>query len=192
MNRRSHDYPTLEREFMTGDISLRELCREHGISNPSAVIAQARRHGWAAKREQFRNRSTALTIEKTADRDATRFVRELEVRDNAIEAIDEAITKMRTDMAATHMVERAGHMVEEPVYRIGPKDLAILIDRMNVIFGKPSIISEERNLGLSFSADGLPPEFLRSLIDATGAVGKSVGGPSRGTPLPRIEGDREN
>jgi hypothetical protein len=95
-------------------------------------------------------------------------------------------------MAATHKVERGGEWVEEPVYRIGPKDIAILIDRMNVIFGKPSVISEERNLGLAFSADGLPPEFLRTLVDATSAVGKSVSGANRGTPLPRVEGDRSN
>lgn len=191
MNRK-WDYKALEREYITGTMSIRELCRDHGIAHSSTVIAKARNDGWAEKREQFRSRSTALTIEKTADREAQRFARELEVRDNAIEAINEAISKMRSDMQATRRVLVNNEWVDEPVMRIGPKDLALLIDRMNVIFGKPSVISEERNLGLAFSADGLPPEFLRTLVDATSAVGKSSAGTAGGTSLPRATGPREN
>ncbi len=34
---RVRDYRALEREFITGDMSLRELCRAHGVTAHSAV-----------------------------------------------------------------------------------------------------------------------------------------------------------
>ncbi len=37
------DYRVLEREYVTSQISLRELCRRHDISAHSAVVTQARK-----------------------------------------------------------------------------------------------------------------------------------------------------
>jgi hypothetical protein len=88
-------------------MSLRQLCRSHGVTAHSAVMVQARQGGWAEKRGKFRARASTKYIEHRADRAA---IREPEVRDHAIEAIDEAITKMRADMKA--IVIRNG--VEEP------------------------------------------------------------------------------
>ena len=36
-----HDYRLMEREYISGDMSLRELCRRHGISSHSLVVDQA-------------------------------------------------------------------------------------------------------------------------------------------------------
>ena len=41
MNKR-HDYARLEREFITSQISLRELCRRHNITSHSVVVDQAK------------------------------------------------------------------------------------------------------------------------------------------------------
>ena len=72
---RVRDYRALEREFITGTMSLRELCR-----------------------------------------------REAEVRDSAIEAIDEAITRFRTDLRATKRVVLAdGSIADEPLMLITPR-----------------------------------------------------------------------
>ena len=40
MNKR-HDFAKLEREYITSDISIRALCRRHGISAHSLVSGQA-------------------------------------------------------------------------------------------------------------------------------------------------------
>ena len=86
---RVRDYQALEREFITGTMSLRELCRRHGVTAHSAVMVQARQGGWAEKRRAYRDRAISTYIEQHADRAAAR---EAEVRDHAIDAIDEAIT----------------------------------------------------------------------------------------------------
>lgn len=177
---------------MTGSMSISELAAMHGVNSRAAVIHAAKRRGWAEKRELFRSRSTALTIEKSADQAAERFVRQLSVQDNAIDAIDEAITRLREDLRRTVKVFRDNQWVEEPALAISVRDLALLIDKMNVLFGRPSVISEERNLGLSLSAEGLPPEFLRAVIDATSTVGGPLGGPAGSSALPRVEGDRSH
>ena len=58
-------------------------------------------------------RSSSKFIEQRADRDA---VREAQVRDHAIDAIDEAITHFRSDLRATKQVVLAdGSIAEEPV-----------------------------------------------------------------------------
>ena len=187
-----YDYETMEREYVTGSMSLSELAAMHGVNSRAAVIHAAKRRGWAEKRELFRSRSSALTIEKTADREAERFARQLRVQDNAIEAIDEAITRLREDMQKTTTRMRNGESVEEPLITIRVADLSLLIDKMNVLFGRPSTISEERNLGLSISAEGLPADFLRAVIEHTGSVGGPVGGAGSTTALPRVTGDRSH
>jgi len=87
---RVRDYQALEREYISGTMSLRELCRTHGVTAHSAVMVQARQGGWAEKRQTYRARASSTFIQHHADRAAAR---EAEVRDSAIEAIDEAITK---------------------------------------------------------------------------------------------------
>ena len=48
---KSHDYRALEREFVTTQISLRELCRRHDITAHSLVTVQAKKLKWAEERE---------------------------------------------------------------------------------------------------------------------------------------------
>jgi len=69
---RVRDYQALECEFITGGMSLRELCRAHGITAHSAVVVQARQGGWAGKRRTYRARASATYIEHRADRAAIR------------------------------------------------------------------------------------------------------------------------
>ena len=172
---RVRDYQALEREYLAGTMSLRELCRRHGVTAHSAVMVQARQGGWAEKRGKFRARASAKYIEHRADHAA---LREAEVRDHAIEAIDEAITKMRSDMKAT--VVRNG--VEEPAMRIYPKDLGLLIDRLNVLFGRPGSITEERSLSASVTSEPLPVDLLKEIVELT--RGLDTRSPET-SPLPR-------
>ena len=79
-------------------MSLRELCRRHGVTAHSAVVVQARQGNWAEKRRAYRDRASSTYIQQHADRAAAR---EAEVRDHALDAIDEAITRFRADLRAT-------------------------------------------------------------------------------------------
>ena len=189
MNTR-HDYATLEREYVQGDMSLRELARTHGIANHSVITSQARRREWVRKREEYRVRSANKAVALMADDEGRRVAQEARVRDNAIEAIDEAISKMRSDMQRTRKRLVDGQWLVEPAMIIRPQDIAILIDRLNVLFGRPSNITEDRSLGISLSA-GVEPEFLRSIVEATRGLKPLTGG-AASSPLPRSDRTREN
>ena len=89
---KSHDYRALEREYITTDISFRELCRRNGVRSHSPVVDQAKKHGWAEKREAYQAKASESFIEKHADRMADR---QAQIRDKFLDAIDEAITKFR-------------------------------------------------------------------------------------------------
>lgn len=171
-------------------MGLRELARMNGIENHSLVMTQCKRHDWVKKREEFRLRSNNRAVTMMVSEEAKRQAREAQVRDNAIDAIDEAITKMRADMKRTVLRERNGQWLEEPAYTIKPADIALLLDRFNVLFGKPSNITEERNLGISLSASGLGPDVLRGIIEATRGIADT--GAATSSPIPRIDRTREN
>jgi hypothetical protein len=177
---RLRDYAQLEREYITGTMSMRELCRRHGVTAHIAVMVQARQGDWVEKRRTYRSRASATFIERHADRAAAR---EAEVRDHAIEAIDEAISRFRADLHATERRLIGGEWVEVPAVRIGPGDLAILIDRLQILFGRPAQISEGRNLSATISTAPLPVDLLREIVEATRGLADTRA--PQASPLPR-------
>jgi hypothetical protein len=121
------------------------------------------------------------TIERSADRAA---LREGEVRDHAIEAIDEAVTRFRADLRATKRIVHAdGTITEEPLIVFGPRDLALLIDRFQVLFGRPSTISEGRGFAATVTSQ-VPVEVLKGIVEATRELAPSQ--PVDTSGLPRI------
>jgi hypothetical protein len=168
-------------------MSLRELCRRHGVTAHSAVMVQARREGWAEKRRSYRARASSKYIELRADRAA---LREAEVRDHAVEAIDEAITRFRADLQATERKLIAGEWVEVPVLRLTPRDLVLLIDRLQVLFDRPAMISEGRGFAATITSQALPVDVLRGIVELSRGL---PGAPApEASPLPRLHRRPEN
>ena len=133
------------------------------------------------KRETYRARASSTFIEKHADRIAAR---EAEVRDHALEAIDEAITKFRADLRATEKKLIDGDWVEVPVMRVTPRDLAVLIDRPQILFGRPARISAGRGFAATITSEALPVDVLKGIIEATRGL---AGTPApQASPLPRL------
>ncbi len=168
-----HRYRDLEREYVTSQVSIRELCRRHGISAHSLVTVQARKGKWAEKREQYQAKASDAYLERYAARHADR---EAEVR-----AIDEAITRFRDDLKETEKKLVGGEWIEVPVMRLTPRDLAVLIDRLNPLFARPNSIREERRLNLNVAA--LPAETLRRVVEMTRGLTESQ--TAQESPLPR-------
>ena len=173
-----HDYRELEREFITTDISIRGLCRKHGISAHSLVTVQAKKGRWQEKREQYQAKESEAFMSRYAARQADR---QAEIRDKVLDTIDLALDKFRSDLKATKLVRQPdGSVTEQPAWYMTPKDLAILIDRFQVLFERPSVISQHQ--GLAVSAE-LSTDALREFIEATrGRAGPS---PMEESPLPR-------
>ena len=185
-----YDYLAMERAYISSDISLREVARQFDVHNHSLISIQSKKREWTRKREEFKARATEKAESLMATSEGRKIAREAEVRDHAIDAIDEAIMKMREDMKGTRKVFRAGEWIDEPLIVIKPADVALLIDRLQVLFGKPNTISEERSLGVSLTATGsLGPDILRGIVEATRGL---VPGDSGESPLPRIGGARKN
>ena len=128
-------------------------------------MVQARQGNWAEKRRTYRARASATYMEQRADRAARR---EAQVRDHAVEAIDEAITRFRADLRATKKVVLAdGTVTDEPIVRVTPRDLALVIDRLNILFGRPGSISEERSRSATLTAEPLPVDLLKEIVELT-------------------------
>jgi hypothetical protein len=173
-----HPYRDMEREYVTTDISIRQLCRRHNIGAHSSVVVQAQKHMWAEKREAYQAKASEAFIEKHAARVADRLA---EISDKVIDVTEQALDKFGEDLKATKLVRQPdGSITEEPAWRMTPKDFAILIDRLLALFERPSSISQHQ--GLTVSTE-LSVDALSEFIEAT----RGMGEPSRMdvSPLPR-------
>lgn len=188
----TRDYRALEREYVEGTMSLRALCRDHGITNSSTVNVQSKRLKWREKRADYQEEVSKRMIVGSAARTVDREIREMQVRDDIVETIHEAVLKMRDDMKATTWRKRTVNAegvhewVEEPVVRYGPNDLVKLIDRLQVMFGRPATINEERSksVDISITSDRLPGgTTLAELLAATSGADIL---PTGGAALPRL------
>ena len=103
-----------------------------------------------------------------------------QIHDRFLDAVDEALDKFREDMWATEKKRIDGEWVEVPVMRFKPKDVAILLDRLLVLFERPSVISQHQ--GLTVSSE-LSAESLSEFLERTRGLGR----PPRmeESPLPR-------
>ena len=155
---KSHDYRALEREFISTDISIRELCRRHGITAHSAVVVQAKKGDWERKREAYQARASESFIEHHAERMAAR---QAEIHDEVLEAI----ARFRADLQATKLVRQPdGSFREEPAWYMTPRDACLIIDRFQVLSARPSSISQHQ--GLTGTSE-ISAEALSEFIEAT-------------------------
>jgi hypothetical protein len=107
--------------------------------------------------------------------------RQARIRNKSLDAIEEAIDKFREEMRATKPVRQPdGSTTEEPAWLMTPKDLALLIDRFQVLFDRPAAISQQQGLTVTseMSVDTLR-EFIELTRDAAAPAAKVV------SPLPR-------
>jgi hypothetical protein len=100
--------------------------------------------------------------------------REAEIRVPALDAIDEAITKFRSDTTRTEKKLIAGEWVEVPVMLITPRDVALLIDRFQILFARPSVISQHQ--GLNVTSEMLPIDALQAIIERTRGLAEPAHG----------------
>ena len=63
---------------------------------------------------------------------------------------------------------------------IGPKDLALLIDRFQVLFDRPASISEGRDINIT--SESLPVEALKEFIERTRGLAEPA---PLESPIPR-------
>lgn len=151
----THDYDQLEREYIASDISIRALCKKHGIKGYSAVAAYSRSHGWNEKRDTLRTKTAARTLEKVADR----------MSDEEADAITEFRSESLTVIRAA--LYKFAEDLKDPQFRVRADELVKLVQLGLLMTGSPTERIEERRLDLRATFGDLPPDVLRGLVEAT-------------------------
>lgn len=171
------DYDALEQEYVTGDISVRELARRYEMSN-GTISAQARKREWDAKRASYRDSVARRSYEKTADRFANQQV---EVNGEIFKAMRATIYKYVEGLSAGTIVPNT-------------KDAVMATDVILRLFGEPTERTETKILGINISAEAGAldsAELLRRLEALTRGSVPGPGDGTSGTPRLRIAGSSE-
>jgi hypothetical protein len=185
---KKHDYDTLERQYVQGTMSLRELAKDHGIAAHSTVAAVARRRKWGEKRADFaaklRNKETEVVVAKRADILAKAL-------DDAIGVANRAIFAF-LDSLSDRWVEdpKTGTRTLVTAQIIEASDFVKLMDKLMVLNGSPTKREEHLGLNITADADSSQPalEVLRDIIAATRGADAA---PTSSSPLPRSEAARK-
>jgi hypothetical protein len=176
-----YDYISLKNQYVQGQMSIRELCKQNGIPTWSTVNAHANKHGWDQLRTEFNRQVENKSLEHLAQKRAQKIA---EIQLDSLEVIHAGILKMAEDMDAVEEYEVNGVVKTRKVMRIHPRDLAILLDKFQSLIGQPQQISENRNLGVDILSQA-DPETLRDLLGVLRPqqiVGPAEGAAARGHP----------
>jgi hypothetical protein len=71
--------------------------------------------------------------------------------------------------------------------RIVPRDVVVTIDRLQVPFGRPNSISEERSLAATITSEPLPVDLLRKIVELTRGLGTPPPEHTSGLPYIRMK-----
>jgi hypothetical protein len=185
-----HDYDSMYHEYITTDVSYRQLAERHGASF-SAVSAYGRKHGWDEKRAQYKALENEKAIERLADKRAKKVA---EIEAEAFDAIHMALLKFGISLEDRWETDpESGKRVFIPGQQVTPEGLTKLMDKYLVMTG--NVTDRRANLGLNVSVDGgagsgIPRDVLRQLRDL--AVTKGAGERSMGqSPIPRLAGAKQ-
>lgn len=169
-----YDWAKWETEYIASDeLSVRAIAKELGMPNVSVAHEYARRHQWADKRAMRQARTNEKRMALLGDKMAMRQIKLEDLVDKMITTIGTALDKLERDL-------------REDQVAVTPRDLALLADRVLVLRGQPSQITEERKFGLSLSGP-VEPKQLAAILELTRGVSVTDGARTRGPAIPRAE-----
>lgn len=176
-----YDYPAMQVEYVTTDISLRELAQKHGVKSPSSVSSYARRHGWDEKRAAFIATQDDAVAEAVAKQRAQKIA---DIERDFMKTIHAAVLKMGIDLEDRWVTDpETGKRVFRQGQTVTPEGLTKLIEKFMVMSGGVSNREAHVGLNTSVSPDELPPDVLRRLRQL--ALQHGAGTQSSGrSPLP--------
>lgn len=169
------DWLLLEREYVTSEMSQRELARRYEVSN--GTVGQHARDGeWDAKRAAFKHSLTTKTYENVAERWANKRA----------EITDEAINILLASLRVYSRQLASGDITFQP------KDAGLLIRELLTLLGEPTERTEHRVFGVNVNVDSGPisPELLERLGEL--ARGRLAAGNVASPAQPLLAGSRPN
>ena len=81
------DWAAIKTEYITTNTSYRKLAQKYGVST-TQICNVGKDEGWVEQREQFLNKTTAKTIEKISQQEATRAAKIHSVADKLLLKIE--------------------------------------------------------------------------------------------------------
>lgn len=147
------DYDLLEKEYVTGTMSIRQLARDYDISW-STVAKTARDRGWKAKRDVYRSKKSDKMIERMAEDQAELAA---EIRGEMLTVVRAALYKFAEDL-------------KRPDYMITASELVKVIQQGMLLIGEPTSRTEEKTLAVQANFDGMDPAILGELLSAARAA----------------------
>lgn len=144
------DYDLLEMEYVTSDVSIRELGRRHDISY-SAIADQSRKRNWDEKRAAYKDSLSQRTYEKTADKWAAQRA---EINDELIKVQLATIRAYARNLVAGNV-------------DVNVKDMTLAVNQLMLLLGEPTSRTEAKVLGVNVSANAsdITPDLLRRLAE---------------------------
>lgn len=177
-----YDYAELERQFVFGEMSIRELCRSNGIKTWSTVSEFAKRNNWLEKREDYQRRQAEATLQKIVDTRAENLAKAL---DTGIMISEQAMYSF-LDSLKDRVVRRPdGEEVLVLGQTIPARDFVMILEKIMVLNGQ--FTSREQHVSADLT-NALSMEALRDILDAARSQGGDIGGEASSSPLPRLEG----
>lgn len=140
------DYASIEKEYVTGEESLRELARRRGVAW-SSLASKSRRDNWTDKRDAFRDSVNRRSYERVADRYAAE---QGEIR-------SESVMVMRATL------RRYAQQLQKGEISVNTKDAVAAVQTLQLLLGEPTARSE--NKVIEFSTGGVAPDDLRRLVE---------------------------
>lgn len=88
--RQNYDWEKLKTEYVTSDISLKQLAEEHDIRYRT-VADRSRNEGWVSARKSYQAKVTNRAISKVATKQANALAKELDVCDKISDVLQKAL-----------------------------------------------------------------------------------------------------
>jgi len=158
MSRKAMDWARIEAEYVTGEYSMREIGRRFEI-NVSTVSREAKKGGWDAKRDAYRNSLSSKAYDLMADSGAVDLAKRnmamLKIADQVFGLVEKQVPVWEEQIAAG----------KTP---ISVREFDLISKLVRVIIGQPTARTEERKGVLNLHAfQGLDNDAIERIERAS-------------------------
>jgi hypothetical protein len=185
-----YDYQTLERQFVQGTMSVRQLCKDNDIATWSTVHEYAKRNAWNEKRERYQERLREAETKTLVERRADQLGKAL---DDSVTVAVQAIWTFLDSLRDRWVTDpESGKRVLIPAQTIGASDFVKIMEKLMVLNGQAT--SREARVGLTLTGEVSPDQVTMEMLRELAATARERGAdikPSTSSPLPRVAGPRQ-
>ena len=182
----AHKYPygEMEKAFVEGTMSVRQLCKDFDIKTWSTVSEYAKRHDWLAKRDHFMSQLAVAETAVVVGKRATELAKAL---DDAVMVSGQAIYAFLDSLKDRWVEdEESGKRILIPAQLVTPSDFSKIVNGLQMLSGRPTVREAHLSVGITGDITDTP-DGTELLLDVI-RIAREAGAGTRETgssPLPR-------